>query len=253
LREPLNYDPLLFDWFTWFWRAGIVMSGLSPSHDLADRLEHNRIACQKKLKEHQRRTLWARHAFASQRPAMAIVSGPGDQAVGRDYSFQEEEQTMRTAEREDCGRSSEEDGEGAENNLFEEENDLEGPKVSPILEDFIRHIDDSHSPTNQNTEMTGLWTSELLHMCGSKASDMVHDQFSVPSRQGLSQRPPSNYVRSDLTDFSLVIERVRTWRNKSGRKNRPEGLSALHSTLRHSGLQTESRNDSRRTAGYRCE
>jgi hypothetical protein len=37
--------------------------------------------------------------FASQRPAIIIVSDPGDQAVGRDYSFQEKEQTMHTTER----------------------------------------------------------------------------------------------------------------------------------------------------------
>jgi hypothetical protein len=70
----------------------------SPSHDLADRLEHNRIACQKKLKSHQRRAFWARHVFASQRPAAVIVSDPGDQALVRDYSFQEEEQATHTAE-----------------------------------------------------------------------------------------------------------------------------------------------------------
>jgi hypothetical protein len=38
---------------------------------------------------------------------MVIVSDTGDQAVGRDCSFQEEEQTMCTAEGEDCERSSE--------------------------------------------------------------------------------------------------------------------------------------------------
>jgi hypothetical protein len=58
-----------------------------PSHDLADGLEHNRIACQKKLKEYQYRVLLARHAFASQCPAVVIVFDPGDQAIGRDYSF----------------------------------------------------------------------------------------------------------------------------------------------------------------------
>jgi hypothetical protein len=41
----------------------------------------------------------------------------------------------------------------------------------------------------------------------------VRDQFSVASRQTLSQSHPSNYVRSDLTNFSLVVEWVGTWRN----------------------------------------
>jgi hypothetical protein len=54
-------------------------------------MDHNRIGCQKKLKEHQRRTLWARHVFVSQRPALIIISDPGDQAIGRGYSFQEGE------------------------------------------------------------------------------------------------------------------------------------------------------------------
>jgi hypothetical protein len=91
VRESLNPDPSLFDWFICFWREGRFMSRPSPSHDLADRLEHNRIAWQKKLKEHQRRALWTGHVFASQRPLMVIISNPGDQAVGRGYSFQEEE------------------------------------------------------------------------------------------------------------------------------------------------------------------
>jgi hypothetical protein len=102
------------------------MSGPFPSHDLADPLEHNHIACQKRLEEHQVRALWARHVFAGQRPAMVIASDPGDQAVDRDYSFQEDEQTMHTAEAEDCARSSEQDGEEDENNFFEEEDNLEG-------------------------------------------------------------------------------------------------------------------------------
>jgi hypothetical protein len=68
---------------------------------------------------------------------MEIVSDPIDEAVGRDYSFQEEEQTVHTSGEDDCGRASEEDGEEDENNLFEEEDDLEGARVSPIIEDLI--------------------------------------------------------------------------------------------------------------------
>jgi hypothetical protein len=121
-------------------------------------------------------------------------------------------------------------GEEDENNRFEKEDDLEGARVSSILEDIIRHIDDQHSPGNRYIEMTRLWTIEFLRTCGSKALDMVRDQFSVPSRQDLSQRPPSNYLRSDLTDFSLVAERVRTWRNnlrgEIGHKDCPRWILA---------------------------
>jgi hypothetical protein len=66
--------------------------------------------------------------------------------------------------------------------------------------------------------MMRLWTFELLRAYGSKVFDVVRDEFSVPSRQALSQRPPFNYVWSDLTDFSLMVERVRTWRNNLRRK-----------------------------------
>jgi hypothetical protein len=124
--------------------------------------------------------------FPGQRPATVIVFDPGDQAVGREYSFQEEEQTMHTAEGEDSGRPSEEDGEEDENNPFKEEDDLEGARVSPMLEDIIPHVDGPHSPGNQYPEMTRLWTFELLRTCGSKALDVVCGQFSVPSRQALS-------------------------------------------------------------------
>jgi hypothetical protein len=40
----------------------------------------------------------------------------------------------------------------------------------------------------------------------------------LPSCQALSQRLPSGYIRSDLTDFSLVVARVRAWRNNLGGK-----------------------------------
>jgi hypothetical protein len=141
---------------------------------------------------------------------MDFVPDPGDEVVGGDYSFQEEEQTMHTAEEEDCGCPSEGDGGEDENNLFEAQDDLERARVSPILEDVIRHIDDPHSPGTRYIEMTRQWTFEFLRTCENKAHDMVRHQFSVPSRQALSQWPPSNYVRSDLTDFWLVVERVWT-------------------------------------------
>jgi hypothetical protein len=107
------------------------------------------------------------------------------------------------AEGEDLGRPSEEDGEEDENNVFEEENEFEGARVSLILEDVIRHIDYLHAPGNRYTEMTRLWAFGLLRTCGSKALGMVRGQFSVPPCQVLSQRPPSNYVQSDLIDFFI--------------------------------------------------
>jgi hypothetical protein len=90
--------------------------------------------------------------------------------------------------------------------------------MSPILEDVSLHVNDPHSPGNQYPEITRLWTFELLRTCGSKTINMVRDQLSVSSRQALSQRFPFNYPRLDLTDFPLVVERVRTWRNNLPRK-----------------------------------
>jgi hypothetical protein len=99
------------------------MSGPSPSHDFADRLEHNLIVCQKKLEETSTPSFIGKICVCQS--AMVIVSDPGDQAVNWDYSFQEKEQTMQTAEGEDFRRPSEEDGDEDENNLFKEEDDLE--------------------------------------------------------------------------------------------------------------------------------
>jgi hypothetical protein len=59
-----------------------------------------------------------------------------------------------TQPREDCGRPTEEDSEEDENNLFEEEDDLDEARVSPTLEEVIRHIDDPLSPGNRYTEIT---------------------------------------------------------------------------------------------------
>jgi hypothetical protein len=152
-REPFARTaqswPLLFDWFTRFWRERHFVSGPTASRDPADRLEYNRIACQKKVKEHQCRALWVIYTFAGQHPAMDFVPDPGNEAVGGDYPFQEKEQIMATAEEKECGRPSAENSEEDENNLVEEEDDLEGARVSPILEDVICHINDSRSPGNR--------------------------------------------------------------------------------------------------------
>jgi hypothetical protein len=167
------------------------MFGPSPSHDLTDQLEYNRIACQKKLKEHQRRALWTRHVFASQRPVIDFVPDSGDKAIG-DHSFQKEEQTMDTAERKDCGRPTKEDDEEDKNHLFEEADDLEGVRVSPILEDIIRHIGDSYSPGNRYTEMTRLWAFKVLPSVEARRSIW----FATSSRRRL--------LKLSLISLSLI-------------------------------------------------
>jgi hypothetical protein len=70
---------------------------------------------------------------------MDSISDPGNEAVGGDHLFQEEEQTMDTAKGQDCGRPSEEDGEENENILFEEEANLEGARVSPSFSIPMTH------------------------------------------------------------------------------------------------------------------
>jgi hypothetical protein len=59
------------------------------------------------------------------------------------------------------GRPSEEDDKEDETNLLEEEDNHEGVRVSPILEDLIRHVDDPHFPGSRHAEMTRLWACEL--------------------------------------------------------------------------------------------
>jgi hypothetical protein len=70
---------------------------------------------------------------------------------------------------------------------------------------------------------------------------MVRDQVSVPSRQALSQKPPFNCVRSDLIDFSLVVERVRALRNnlrgKIGRKDCPQYILACNALTCKSSIE----------------
>jgi hypothetical protein len=150
--------------------------------------------------------------FASQRPGRDFVPDPGTEPVGGDYSFHEERKTMDTTGGEDYVRPSKEYDEEDKNNLFKEEDDLEGARLSLILADAIRHIDDPPSPCNRYTEMTRLWTVELLRTVEARPSICFATSFRY-HRVQLSQRPPSNSVRSDLTDFSLGVERVRIWRN----------------------------------------
>jgi hypothetical protein len=117
--------------------------------------------------------------------------------------------------------------------LFEEEHDELHRELSagnPILHDIRRHIEDPRSPGNRYLEETRRWAFDLLRTCGSKALTLVRKEFPVPSRQALSQKPPSGYARSDLTDANLIVERVRAWRSllrgKIGSKECPRCVLA---------------------------
>jgi hypothetical protein len=115
--------------------------------------------------------------------------------------------------------------------LFEEEDKM--PELSdgnPILDDILRHIHDPHSPGNRYCEDIRRWAFEILRTCGAKGLKLVRGEIPLPSRQALSQKPPSGYARSDLTDKDLIVERVRAWRNalqgKIGHKECPRCVLA---------------------------
>jgi hypothetical protein len=124
--------------------------------NFAGRLAQNRAACQKKLKDHQCRALWARQAFANQFPHTDPHPKPitgeehlseADASVTVDdidekISAGPMERGMRTREKTNNHGASEEE----EDNPFEEEESLELTGGNPILDDILRHIDDPRSP-----------------------------------------------------------------------------------------------------------
>jgi hypothetical protein len=123
-----------------------------------------RAACRKKLKEHQRRALWARQVFANQcqhaDPDPRPITGEehlseADAFIATDdfdkkISAEPMERGMKTREKANSHGASEKE----EDNFFEEEENLELTGGNPILDDILRHIDDPRSPGNRYCEGT---------------------------------------------------------------------------------------------------
>jgi hypothetical protein len=135
----------------------------------------------------------------------------GPEPVGEQFddenSLEEEDQNGG------LGEEDEEEIEEEGARLFDAAEDFEHSDENSILSDVLRQIDHPRSPGNRYIDRTPQWASELLWTCGTKALKMIRDEFSLRSYHALSQRPPSGYVRSDLTGLSLVVARVRAWRN----------------------------------------
>jgi hypothetical protein len=153
---------------------------------------------------------------------------PVGHAFNGENSLEEEDQNGGPAEGRPCGVLGEEDEEETEEEgvrLFDSAYDFEHPDENSILDDVLRHTDHPRAPGNRYADRTWQWTFNLLRTSGNKSLKMIRGEFSLPSRQALSPRPPSGYVRSDLTDFSLGIARVRVWRNNR-RGKIPHGTCA---------------------------
>jgi hypothetical protein len=82
-----------------------------------------------------------------------------------------------------------------------------------VLRDVISHSTHAPYPGDRYTPETREFAFELLRTCGATALTMVRKHIPLPSRQSLCRKPPERYERSDLTDFDLVIDRVRKWRS----------------------------------------
>jgi hypothetical protein len=172
---------------------------------MREKFAENCSQCRKKLNEHQRRACWARHVFANQRPVSAA-----DLATSPPISPLQEGQSRLRERR-------------VPTNAFDQEDDPQLSAGNPILDDVLRNLNNPHSPGNRYSEDTRRKAFEILVTCGGKALELTRTGgFPLPSRQALAHKPPSMYARSDLTDFRLVAQRVRAWRQSHRRQIRSQ-------------------------------
>jgi hypothetical protein len=184
-------------------------------------LKQNLSCYKRKLRERQRRALWARRPYERLQP---IDPDPQDVLALSFYNPRRPDRPTRRSKREP--QSSQEDPweEEEEDNLtnpFDEWEDLgalqpDAIDVNKILYDAVRNAEHPHSTGNRCSNDTRKWAFEILLTCGIKGLTMVTDVIRIPSRQSLAAKPPDGYAQSDLTD----IKRVRAWRKKQ------EGLSS---------------------------
>jgi hypothetical protein len=188
---------------------------------LARRLKQNLFRYKRKLREHQRRTLWARQAYKRLQP---IHSDTQDVSTLSFYNPRRPERPTRRSKREhQSSQSSQEDQweeqeQDNSTNPFDEEEDLDGLQsdaieAQEILYDALRNAEHPHSIGNRYSNNTRKSAFEILLTCGINRLTMVTDVIRIPSRQSLAAKPPNRETQSDLTDIDLVLERVRAWRN----------------------------------------
>jgi hypothetical protein len=102
------------------------------------------------------------------------------------------------------------------NDPFDDDNDIDPTNADAILDDILRCATHPQSHGNRYAEQTRQWAFELLQTCGRKALMIARRVIPLPSRQSLCRNPPVGYERSDLTELSLVLDRVRKWRASLG-------------------------------------
>jgi hypothetical protein len=89
--------------------------------------------------------------------------GVGASSVTDDFDEKNSsEHCIRTSKKKHNHDPSEEE----QDNLFREEHNLELTCGTPLLDDILRHTDDSGSPGNRDREGTRRWAFELLRTCG---------------------------------------------------------------------------------------
>jgi hypothetical protein len=178
-----------------------MIEAADPNY-LAWRLKNNVADCRRKLKEHQRHALWARQALRSMTPSndfspiRAITPPLVQPSLGGTSNAKSQARTKPP-------RAPSPDP-------FEEEESFERPESNPIVDDITPFAPHPRSNGNRCGEETRQLAFDLLRACGINAPTIRRDRIPFTS-QSLYLKLPDGWARSDLTDLSLVLERVRRW------------------------------------------
>jgi hypothetical protein len=200
------------------------MSSATSVDAVACILSRNRRQYRRKLQEHQRRALWARHAYDRLRPsndagAEEVPTPPFTDPHPFDASPRRSSRMAGVSRPPFADFSSEDGSDEEEGADFPESfgtTEREIPETSTILAEIIRNAQDPRSSGIRYSEETRQWAFELLRTCGTKALAITRRIVPLPSRQSFYSKPPMGYTRSDLTNFSLVADRIHAWRKTCG-------------------------------------
>jgi hypothetical protein len=172
MEATLNMATFVFDLQWSFWLlGGFDRRSMSsrvgpkpPSNPIANQLKQNRQHYERKLREHQRRALWARHAYSQLRPENDL--SPGNRPFPPRWS--DDVRSVRSVG--EWNRRGQ-----AALDLFDSiDANLEPPAGNPVLNDILHNLRRPNTRACGFGEETWRFAFELLQTCGIRALANAH-------------------------------------------------------------------------------
>jgi hypothetical protein len=176
--------------------------------DLLSQLKKGHAKWQRKMPEHQHRAIWPRMAYSQLRPTNDLLPGSRppsneDPTTEPDMAPDPPDDELPTSPVNTRSLILDNDDDSGQITT--------GP--DPVIADLILNSRHAGYQGNRYSPKTREFTFELLRTCVTPALASVRKHISLPSRQSLCRKPPEGYERSDLTDLSLITDRIRRWRS----------------------------------------